>query len=108
MGQTKEIYLVIRGQRWTNQWKILAFYNRRKAMKYAWKKSKKRIRNQSARKKIFQRSKRTAGDKRHHFQWRKVHSGKLNYSDSLIKQYHQHGIDAVLFLLLSFHLNKER
>ena len=41
MGQTKEIYLVIRGQRWTNQWKILAFYNRRKAMKYAWKKAKK-------------------------------------------------------------------
>lgn len=43
MGQTKEIYLVIRGQRWTNQWKILAFYNRRKAMKYAWKKAKKEL-----------------------------------------------------------------
>ena len=51
MGQTKEIYLVIRGQRWTNQWKILAFYNRKKAMKYAWKKAKKELEvNQHGRK----------------------------------------------------------
>lgn len=57
MGQTKEIYLVIRGQRWTNQWKILAFYNRRKAMKYAWKKAKKELEVNQHRRKYFKEAK---------------------------------------------------
>lgn len=57
MGQTKEIYLVIRGQRWTNQWKILAFYNRKKAMKYAWKKAKKELEVNQHERKYFKEAK---------------------------------------------------